>query len=247
MPKILKTKGISLGSHRMRESSKIVTFYTEDYGKLALLAKGARNPKSKFGAALEILTLSELIFYRTERKQVYTLSDAFLIDSFPTLKLPDKYLYAHQIVELILRTTSLEDPNHKLYSLLCSGLKILDSNKSPKLKNYSSFLSAFYFKAVSILGFNPELRHCIICKNPKGAYFNIERGGIICSSSKHYKSDNTYGIQYIKTIKHLLFTPLLKSLQFSAPALTLKLAQDYTRYHLEDIQINSLRFNPENT
>jgi DNA repair protein RecO (recombination protein O) len=247
MPKILKTKGISLGSHRMRESSKIVTFYTEHYGKLSLLAKGARNPKSKFGAALEILTLSELIFYRTEHKQVYTLSDAFLIDSFPTLKLPDKYLYAHQIIEIILRTTSLEDPNHKLYSLLYSGLKILDSNKSPKPKNYCSFLSAYYFKAVSILGFKPELRHCVICKNLKATYFNIERGGVVCGSNKHFKPDITYGVQYIKTVKYLLTAPLLKSLQFSAPKLTLKLAQDYVKYHLENIQMNSMQYNPDNS
>lgn len=246
MPKILKTQGICLGSQRLRESSKIVTFYTEHHGKLAFIGKGARNPSSKFGSALEIFGLAELIFYKTERKQVYTLSDAFLIDSFSTLKIPDKYLYAHQIVELVFRATSLEDPNHKLYLLLHNALKILDSSRSAKSKNYQSLLSAYYLKVISILGFKPELRHCVVCKNPKGAYFSIERGGVVCSSDKHQATDRTYGMQYIKTIKYLLNTPLSKSLQFSPSQLTLKLAQDYAKYHLENVQINSLQFDPDN-
>jgi DNA repair protein RecO len=130
---------------------------------------------------------------------------------------------------------------------LNNTLKILDLNHSAKSKNYQSLLSAYYLKVISILGYKPELRHCVICKNPKGAYFSIEHGGVVCSSDKHQTSERTYGIQYIKTIKYLLSTPLSKSLQFSSPQLTLKLAQDYARYHLEDIQINSLRFDPENT
>jgi DNA repair protein RecO (recombination protein O) len=246
MPKILKTKGICLGSQRVRESSKIITFYTEHHGKLTFIGKGARNPSSKFGSALEIFGLAELIFYKTEPKQVYTLSDAFLIDPFSTLKIPDKYLYAHQIVELILRATSLEDPNHKLYLLLHNALKILDANRFTKSKNHQSLLSAYYLKVMSILGFKPELRHCVVCKNPKGAYFSIEHGGVVCGSDKHNIIDSTYGIQYIKTIKYLLSTPLSKSLQFSPPQLTLKLTQDYAKYHLENVQINSLQFNPDN-
>ena len=52
MPRtIIKTRGIVLRTMRMGETSRLVTLYTEDYGKLKVTAKGARKPKSKFGAA----------------------------------------------------------------------------------------------------------------------------------------------------------------------------------------------------
>ena len=45
MPRlIVKTKAIVLRSWRMGETSKLVTLYTEDCGKVKVTAKGARKP-----------------------------------------------------------------------------------------------------------------------------------------------------------------------------------------------------------
>lgn len=245
MPKILKTKGICLTTRALRESSKLATFYTEQFGKLAFLGKGARNPKSKFGSTLEIFALSELIFYRTELRPVYILSDATLVDAFTNLQLPDRFFYANQIVELILRATAFEDPNHRLFSLAYSALRNLNHTVSKKPVNYSSLLGAYFLKAISILGFKPELRHCVLCKNPKIAYFSIERGGVVCASAKHPKPNNIINAEYSKMIKYLLFIPLSKTLGFSIPKFTQKLIQDYLTYHLEKIELHSLQFNPD--
>jgi len=245
MPKILKTRGICLVSRRLRETTKLVTFYTENFGKVAFVAKGARNPKSKFGSALEIFTLSELIFYRTESRPTYLLSDATAIDTFADLKSPDKFFYANQITELILRAVTNEDPNHKLYILLYSALKNLNYANSKKSANFPSLVNAYFLKAISILGYKPELRCCVLCKNPKATYFSIEAGGIVCNSTKHPKLHNTVDIAYAKILKHLLTTPLSKTLSFSIPKFTQKLIQDYITYHLEKIELYSLKYNSD--
>ena len=53
---MVKTEGVVLGGIRFRETSKIVTLYTRDRGKLRLVAKGALRPKSRLVGHLEPIT-----------------------------------------------------------------------------------------------------------------------------------------------------------------------------------------------
>jgi DNA repair protein RecO (recombination protein O) len=256
--KTIKTKAICLVSRPLRETSKLVTFFTETLGKLAFVAKGARNPKSKFGSALETFALSELIFFKTEPKPVYILSDVNLIDVFPSLKNTNKFIYANQIVELLLRSIGYEDPNYKLFNLLYATLKNLDSDSrtspkamptahSKKTSNYQSLLGAYFLKAISLLGFKPELRHCVVCKHPKPTYFSIEKGGVICERDKHAILSNLYSVQHIKAIQYLLTNPLSKSMRLAIPQDTLKLIQNYLTYHLDEVKLHSLDLTEEFT
>ncbi|MEO0084719.1 MAG: DNA repair protein RecO [candidate division WOR-3 bacterium] len=230
MRKIVKTQGICLVSHPWHETSKIVTFFTEKFGKITFVAKGARRPKSKFGSCLEIFTLSELIFNRTEIKPIYTLVDTNLINNFQNLQSPTKFFFANEIVKLILNSVPYEDPNPKLFSLILSALKILNQSANKRTANYNSLLNGYYLKAISILGYKPQFKNCVLCKNPKVAYFSIRCGGVICLN--HSKPDDAIEIQQIKIIKYLLNIPLVKTLEFTITKLTQKIIQDYIAYYL---------------
>ncbi len=243
MPKILKTKAICLASKRIRETSKIVTFFTEKYGRVSLLAKGARNPKSKFGSALELFTCAEVIFYQSELKTVYTLSDAIIVESFTNLKHPDKFFYANQLAELILRTTFFEDRNQKIYDILHSALYLLNSTRYKKKSNYSSLLVGFYIKIIALLGFKPELKHCVVCQSPKPMWFSIEHGGVICNSHTQTHPESVSDISDIKSMRYLLASSISRSLNFSIGKKTLDLVKKYLFYHLEEVDIHSLEIN----
>ena len=57
MPRtIVKTRAIVLRTMRMGETSSLVTLYAQECGKLKAMARGARKPKSRFGAALGLMT-----------------------------------------------------------------------------------------------------------------------------------------------------------------------------------------------
>ncbi|MCX7784984.1 MAG: DNA repair protein RecO [candidate division WOR-3 bacterium] len=239
MPRIIRTKGICLVSRNFRETSKSVIFYTEAYGKIALIAKGARKSLSKFGSSLEPFVCSELIFYKTEPKSIYILSDASLIDGLLNLKCTNKYFYANQIVELILRTVNFEDPNPNLFRLLYSALKTLNSANSSN--NFSSLVTAYFLKTISILGYQPELRWCIVCKNSKTNGFSIKKGGVLCANHI-FLDDEIYGKEHIKPLRYLLTAPLEKTLKTSIPQSTAKLVENYINYHLDKVQLHSLRF-----
>lgn len=209
---------------------------------MSFIAKGARNPKSKFGSALEIFTHAEIIFYKSVPKSVYTLSDAIPINFFPNLKYPDKFFYANQLIELIHRTSAPEDSNQSIYNLLLSSLNILDTTRYKKKSNYMSLVTAFFLKTAAMLGYQPELNHCVLCKNTKASFFSIECGGIICNSENHHQYDCIYGINHIKSMRYLLTNPLNKSINFSIAKSTLELVQNYLVYHLEKVNLHSLKY-----
>ena len=49
-------EAIVLRTYRVGEADKVVVFLTRELGKLRGFAKGARRPRSRFGASLEVGT-----------------------------------------------------------------------------------------------------------------------------------------------------------------------------------------------
>ena len=60
---IVKTEAIVLRGRKQGDTSKLATLYTRDFGKIDVIAKGAREQKSKFGGALEMFARSTVVLY----------------------------------------------------------------------------------------------------------------------------------------------------------------------------------------
>ena len=86
MPRVIaNSRAIVMRTRRMGETSKLVTLFTEDHGKVKVVAKGARKPKSKFGASLELMTEVQAMCYLREERDLHTLSDCDVLRVFPSL------------------------------------------------------------------------------------------------------------------------------------------------------------------
>ena len=169
MKRIVRTEALCLRSRPIRESSKLVTFFALDEGRLVCVARGARRPKSKFGAALEPFAVSRIIYYRHQQKTIYSLSDAELVCAHSGLVLdPARFLAAEQIAELLLRTSRDHDPNERLYRLARTYLAVLDaeSHSGDNNTGCTALVGSFLLKAASFLGFRPRLRACLNCGRP---------------------------------------------------------------------------------
>jgi DNA repair protein RecO (recombination protein O) len=188
--RIVRSEALCLRVQDYHESSKLVTFFTLEHGKVSCLAKGARRLRSKFGAALDLFAQSRIIYYSHETRTLLTLSDAELVHSFSSLALrPERFLAAEQMAEFALRVIQPHDPNPQLYRLLLNYLSTLESLQSPGPRPpapnlFPALVCSFLMKAASFLGFRPELRRCLICRRPiegpSPAYFDAGRGGIVC-------------------------------------------------------------------
>ncbi|HID96427.1 MAG TPA: DNA repair protein RecO [Candidatus Latescibacteria bacterium] len=183
---ILKTKAIVLKSHKWSESSRIVTLLSGDFGKIRVIAKGARRPKSGLERPLQPLTLSSIIFYKKENRNLHILSQADPINHFLDVKSNLKKLtYASALCELSDRMTTYEQPDRALYETLIDGLRKIEDmpdHQTEKLFWY------FKLKIFKILGYSPSFSRCSRCGiHPRTPLlsFSPGLGGILCNGCSY--------------------------------------------------------------
>jgi DNA repair protein RecO (recombination protein O) len=184
MPRNLaRTQAIVLRVRRMGETSKLVTLYTEDFGKVKVVAKGARKPKSKFGAGLELMTEIQVVFYLREDRELQTLSDCDVTRSHPRLLTALQRLsYGSAACELVDRATlEGEGANKRLFRCLGGVLAGLEEVSAPQSE---ALFWYFQLRMAETLGYRPELGHCVSCLGgleARSLWFSPAFGGGLCS------------------------------------------------------------------
>jgi len=176
---IIRTEGVVLKRRDFSETSRIAVVYTRVAGKVQLLAKGARAPRSRFGAALEPLTRGEFVFYWREGKDLFTLTET-------TMTLPGKFIrdepktliYGLAMAEAADKLSGEGDADAGLFDILASSLAALDAGGPP-----AALLAQFLIRLAARLGFKPDLTACAVCGRKRlreGAALIIKDGAVVC-------------------------------------------------------------------
>jgi len=170
---------------RMTGSSKLVSLVTERFGLVKVMAKGARRPKSKYGAALEPVTLVDCLYYHRDARDIQTLSEADIVDDFPELKTDVRLLSISAcMAEIAQSQTAREDPSSGIFHLLAASLgdlKHADSGSADK------HLWRYVLRFLAAAGYEPVLDRCRVCgKTPKGkaVFIDFSEGGVVCSCTE---------------------------------------------------------------
>jgi len=167
---------------RMTNSSKLVTLLTERFGLVKVMAKGARRPRSKYGAALEPLTLIECMYYDKDTREIQSLSDAEIVESYSELKADITLLsIASSMVEIAESQTAQNDPSAGSFPLLVESL---DGLKGSAVGDADKHLWRFVLRFLAAAGYRPKLDICLECgKSLKGAsvFLSFADGGVLCS------------------------------------------------------------------
>jgi len=201
---VRKTEAIVLRSRHLGETSKIVTLFTERFGKLAAVAKGARRPKSRFGAGLDLFAHSSVVLYLKENRDLGLVTESALVEGFHGLREDARRLgQASAVVELVDRMVLRAEPSPELFDLLRGGFRALESETHSSL-----LLSALMLKIVSLLGFRPQLYACSRCGRSVAGQlrgFSTSRGGVICRRCAG--AGSAYAViteQLLELLQHLL-------------------------------------------
>ncbi len=234
MSLIKKATGFIIRSIDFKESDKILTIFSKEYGKFSAIAKGARKLESKFGAALDLLTLDELVFY--DKDGLKLLKEAHIINSFLALKRDyeklDAALRCARLLNLLTKEGQIERRIFQLFETLLKGFE-----HTEELKLYAL---AFKLKFIKALGFAPQLGRCSSCgSTAAGPYaFSLEKGGLMCPSCKSVK-DTPIDLSLAHSLKAVLGLPLskLNRLRLKEEALSRadQLLNDFISYHLSPI------------
>jgi DNA repair protein RecO (recombination protein O) len=203
---IVKTEAVVLKARRYRETSKLVTLYSRKYGKISGIAKGARETKSKFGAALEPMTHVSLVLYKKEHRDLHLISQSEIVQLFSHLHSDlDKIAAGLSVVELIDAAMHDEEPNEVVFRLLLQVLAELDA----ATKNLRNVLYYFRLHFLDLMGFKPDFQACARCRkrlvrgtsDAMPVHFDAQAGGILCGNCAN-KYSRTVNLPF-RTVKIL--------------------------------------------
>ncbi|MCQ8212534.1 DNA repair protein RecO [Cetobacterium somerae] len=82
--KFIKTKGLIIKKVDFGEGDRIITIFSESFGKIDLLVKGIRKSKKRDQSSVDLLTLSNFTFYKKGDNFILNTIDS--IDFFYDLK-----------------------------------------------------------------------------------------------------------------------------------------------------------------
>ena len=180
-----KTEAIILKQIPFLEKDRIITIYSQEYGKLRLIAKGIRSPKSKFGGSLETLNSVSLSIIKRNSLDLITESytNMTYLNIRNNLNLLSKSMYW---IELIDSLTIENEPIKNMFELTEFALNLINDNNCNDL-----CLRYLELKLIIITGYSPEIFECTYCRNklePTDHFFSFNDGGIFCDKCKSHSN-----------------------------------------------------------
>lgn len=120
--------GFILRVHPLSDTSLVVRWLTVSHGRLATVARGAREPKSPLFGRLDLFFGARLSFQRSRRSELHALREVAVTTTFPSLRSDYARLsqaaYAVSLVELVTET---ETPMPEVHALFGGFLSHVES------------------------------------------------------------------------------------------------------------------------
>lgn len=179
--RLYRTEAIVLARRNYGEADRIFILYTPQRGRLSVIAKGIRRPKSRFGSYLDYFARVSLDLAKGRDLDVVTGVSA--IDSHQRLRTDtESYGYAAYFAELTRHLTQDRQENRQLYDLLASSLALVNEGVEPW-----PVARHFELNILTMLGYRPELFRCVNCARELEAELNAfssQLGGMLCPACR---------------------------------------------------------------
>ena len=178
---LVSTSAIVLSTLRYSETSKIVRLATREHGVQSALAKGALRPRSRFGAALQILSegQAELLMKEGRELQLLTAFELRRLHVGLAAEI-ERYAAACALAEVMLRFAPA-DRHPESFDVLHHALGQLAEAPSGEVEGRGFRL---LWQLVAVLGFAPAMEACVVDGTPLPAVgpiaFSAREGGVLC-------------------------------------------------------------------
>ena len=187
MSEIIKTEAVVLSKMDYGDTSKIATLYTNEFGKISAIIKGARSSKSKVGLQVDLFNHIQIVLYKKDTRELQILTQADIISHFPAIKSDlSKLKYSTAVLELINSLTLEGEVNTRLFRGLVRILSLFNSSEEPPNVLLTRFM-IFFMKEI---GYELQFENCSFCEKSllkeDKIFFSVEKG-LLCKSCKdHY-------------------------------------------------------------
>lgn len=172
---LARDEGIVLRTQDHAETDRIAVVLTPNHGRLDLLAKGARRMEQAAGAALDVLNVVKIIYYR-RRSGLHLLKEVELVRTFPGIRSDlDRATTALGGIEWALALIPTEAPDERVHRLTVEFLTALDAGHPPRV-----LALGYVLRLLAVAGHRPHLDGCLSCGAQDGLTWSPERGGLLC-------------------------------------------------------------------
>ncbi|MEG0570636.1 MAG: DNA repair protein RecO [Oscillospiraceae bacterium] len=197
----IKTTGLVIKQRDIGENDKILTILTKELGIVEATARGIKRSKNVLSAPCQILCYSEFCLY--QGKSYYIVNSAEVINSFYDIRLDVVKL---SLADYFCEITSFVSPDADIaweyLRFFLNSLHFIEKD----LLTLAQIKSIFELRALSLLGFMPDIVGCKGCSEfEKEKMFFLPLDGIwVCQ-------DCADG--YISTMKIPLTKPVLAAMR----------------------------------
>jgi DNA repair protein RecO (recombination protein O) len=177
-----ESEAIILRSYSLGEADRLVSFLGRSVGRMRGVAQGARRPKSRFGASLELLTHVRMWFYERETRDLVRISQCEVQESFLDVQRDYECGLAlsllSEVTEAILPEREASDPVFRLVLLAARSIK-QSGAPGPALTYFTLWM-------VKLGGWLPDLGRCAKCgaSLEQGAHGSAARPVLVCGKCR---------------------------------------------------------------
>jgi len=241
---VYSTVGIILCHRDFRESDRVITIFTREYGKLEMMAKGSRKISSKLAGSLEPFVITELNVVKG--KSLDTITASQIIENFKSIKAHyDKLLFANHLVEIVDDLIKVHFKEERIFKLIEDTFRQLENNGHTEM--YQTKMKWFFcWRLLWFLGYGPQLYKCVSCRQTLkeyNNYFSFLKGGILCEKCK-LDGEAKISSEAIKVIRLLVDDKWMTINRLNLKGVIIREINLITDKNLKYIMERDLRVNP---
>ena len=155
------------------ETSQTVSLFLRDHGLIRGLAKGARRERGSFSGGFDLFTRGEIIAIVKPGRELATLTDWSLAETFPILRRSaDANRVAWYVADLIGRFLHQPEPHPATWSAVLEALRGLERAEASE-----RIVLTFQWRILCDLGYRPRLELDDLDGETLG--FSPESGGVV--------------------------------------------------------------------
>ena len=177
---IIKTQALVLQIRPWSRTSHMVTWLTQEHGKVVTAVKGACRPKSAFLGQYDLFYTCDLLFYRRENDGVHAIRECTPIVLREPLR--QRWRQAAAAAYLADLTARVSVPHHDSNPLFLLLTDTLDRLTGTPLPSALELLIGYETRLLKHLGLMPDLTTCPLCHTPDRPWlrFSLPSGRFVC-------------------------------------------------------------------
>ncbi len=200
---IYATEALILTRHYYGDTSLICNLFTKNYGRVSIIAKGARKPKNTNSAILQPLQFIDIHYYYKSKRNIQLLKEATINKHFfNTHNNYHKIIASYQTLDIINQICQVENPNEIIFRLVKQIMSKINNSNYKDIIVYNIF---YKLQLLKYIGYQPIIDFCNICNQKLvDSQYDWSIGQLICMNCTNHKQSNIkLTNQHLDIIKYL--------------------------------------------